>query len=165
LLPGSAEAIRKIKQHGFKAVVVTNQTGVARGYFPESMVHKINVRLKELLAEAGVSLDGIYYCPHHPEIGEGDYRKKCNCRKPAPGMLKTAAREHDINLAHSFVIGDKISDVYLAHNVGAKGILVLTGWGRRDYEAHKAKWPKPPDYIAQDLSEAVDWILDTIKDK
>lgn len=165
LLSGSAEAIKKLNRHGFKVIVVSNQSGVARGYFPESTVQEIHVRLKDLLAQEGACLDGIYYCPHHPEIGEGDYRQSCNCRKPATGMLETAAREHDINLAASFVIGDKISDVSLAHNAGAKGILVLTGYGRRDYESHKDKWPKAPDYIARDLSEAVEWMFSTIDEK
>jgi D-glycero-D-manno-heptose 1,7-bisphosphate phosphatase len=152
LLPRSAEAIRRINQSGLKAVVITNQSGVARRYFPESRVHEIHAKLKDLLANEGAYLDAIYYCPHHPD-------EKCTCRKPAPGMLEVAADEHGINLAHSFVVGDKMSDVYTAHRVGAKGILVLTGYGQEEYDSHKQEWPEQPDYVAQDLYAAVEWIL------
>jgi D-glycero-D-manno-heptose 1,7-bisphosphate phosphatase len=152
LLPRSAAAIKRINRSGFKAVVVTNQSGVARGYFPESMVHEIHAELKTLLAGEGARLDGIYYCPHHPEAG-------CDCRKPAPGMLRAAADDQGINLERSFVVGDKLSDVYAAHQVGARGILVLTGYGREENELLQRPGQKPPDYIAEDLYEAVEWIL------
>ncbi len=152
ILPRCAAAIKKINQHDIKTIVITNQSGIARGYFTEKRLQEIHDRLKGLLAHEGAHLDGIYYCPHHPDDG-------CDCRKPASGMLKAAADEHGIELERSFVIGDQLSDIGLAHQVGAKGVLVLTGYGRAECELHKDKWPKPPDYIAKDLYDAVEWIL------
>jgi D-glycero-D-manno-heptose 1,7-bisphosphate phosphatase len=124
LLPRSVEAIKKINQQGIKTIVITNQSGIARGYFTEKSLHEIHQKLKDLLAQAGARIDDIYFCPHHPDDA-------CDCRKPATGMLKAAAGEHAVDLRRSFVIGDKLTDVELAHRVGAKGILVLTGYGHK----------------------------------
>ncbi len=152
LLPRCAEAIKKINRQGIKTIVITNQSGIARGYFTEKSLHQIHDKLESLLAQDGAHLDGIYFCPHHPDDA-------CDCRKPAPGMLKAASSEHAIDLAQSFVIGDKLTDVKLAQRVGAKGILVLTGYGQAEYESERDKWLKPPDYVAQDIYDAVEWIL------
>ncbi|MEW6614223.1 MAG: HAD family hydrolase [Thermodesulfobacteriota bacterium] len=159
ILPRALDAIRLINENQIKAVVITNQSGVARGYFTEEMVEKIHVRLRELLGENGVYLDGIYYCPHHPEIGPPEYRKKCNCRKPAPGMLNMASAELEIDLSHSYVIGDKLTDIEPAYKVGAKGILVLTGYGKDQMESLNERSKRQPHYIARDILEAVNWIL------
>jgi len=159
LLPRSGAAIRRINEAGLYAVVITNQSGVARGYFPEELVIGAHKKLEHLLAEQGAHLDGIYYCPHHPEGKVEKYRQRCNCRKPAPGMLEQAAADLGIDLVHSFVVGDKIDDVYMAHQVGARGILVLTGYGRGEYELHASSWHQLPDYVAEDLYAAVEWIL------
>lgn len=159
ILPGAVDAIRLINENQIKAVVITNQSGVARGYFSEKMVEKIHLRLRELLGKKGAYLDGIYYCPHHPEVGHPEYRKKCNCRKPAIGMLTLASAELEIDLSHSYVIGDKLTDIEPAYNVGAKGILVLTGYGKDQVESLNEGSKRQPHYIARDILEAVNWIL------
>jgi D-glycero-D-manno-heptose 1,7-bisphosphate phosphatase len=149
LIPGASRAIRLIHHLGLWAVVVSNQSGVARGYFPASVVEEINKRVRSLLGQAGASLDGVYYCPHHPDDG-------CPCRKPEPGMLQMAAEELRIDLPSSYLAGDKADDVRTIHRVGGKGILVLTGNGREELEAWTGD---PPDFVAQDLLEATHWIL------
>ena len=159
LLPGSAEAIRQSRRAGYLCVVVTNQAGVARGYFEEGLVQAANQRLARLLDAEGTALDGIYYCPHHPTAGESPYRLDCSCRKPRPGMLEQAARDLDIDLAESVMIGDKISDVEAGHQVGARGILVRTGYGLGEEEFKKADWATTPEHVADDLLAAVRWLL------
>ncbi|HQR37513.1 MAG TPA: HAD family hydrolase [Blastocatellia bacterium] len=157
--PWSASAIRALNDAGLLAVLVTNQAGVARGYFPETMILDVHARLVEELAAQGATLDAIYYCPHHPTAGEPPYRADCECRKPRPGMLLQAAAEHDIDLASSYVVGDKYSDVRLAHAVGASGVLVMTGYGRGEYEYERETWPRAPEHVAESLEDAVAWIV------
>jgi D-glycero-D-manno-heptose 1,7-bisphosphate phosphatase len=160
LLPGSAAAIRSARAAGWLCVLVTNQAGVARGYFSETLVEQAHERLRQLLAEGGASLDAIYYCPHHPTAGQPPYRTDCDCRKPRPGLLRRAARDLDIDARRSVVIGDKISDVEMAHAVGARGILVRTGYGRGEEAHQRERWTTTPDHIAEDLSAAVRWLLE-----
>lgn len=157
--PWSASAIRALNDAGLLAVLVTNQAGVARGYFPETMILDVHARLVDELAAQGATLDAIYYCPHHPTAGEPPYRADCECRKPRPGMLLQAAAEHDIDLASSYVVGDKYSDVRLAHAVGASGVLVMTGYGRGEYEYERETWPRAPEHVAESLEDAVAWIV------
>jgi D-glycero-D-manno-heptose 1,7-bisphosphate phosphatase len=157
--PWSGPAIRAINESPLLAILVTNQAGVARGYFEEEMVGRVHERLERELALHGARLDALYYCPHHPTAGEPPYRQDCSCRKPRPGMLERAAREHGIDLASSYVVGDKYSDVRLAHEVGAKGILVLTGYGRGELEHQRESWNGVPDHVAETLLEAVEWAL------
>ena len=184
LIPGAAEAIRRINASGMKTVVVTNQSGVARGIFTESFVAEIHARLGEMLRAEGASLDGIYFCPHHPTEGRGDYLRGCECRKPAPGLLLRAAAELRLDLSHSWMIGDTLKDIEAGGWAGAQGILVRTGYGeeaaaelRRDEEPRKNgdMMPHPvpiekagvrgemgivrPVHIAGDLLAAVKWIL------
>ena len=154
LIPRSGEAIRSLNERGILAIVVSNQSGVARGYFTKEAVKKIHSKLKRLLKKEGAYLDEIYYCPHHPKFGSPKYKKNCNCRKPKPGMLLKAAKKFNLNLKKCYVIGDKVEDIKLAQNVGAKGILVLTGYGRRS-KSKKINL----DHIAKDLYQAVKWIL------
>jgi D-glycero-D-manno-heptose 1,7-bisphosphate phosphatase len=149
LIPGAARAIRLINRFGFRAVVVSNQSGVGRGYFPASVVEEITERLRSLLGQAGALLDGVYYCPHHPDDG-------CKCRKPEPGMLQRAAEDLGIDLPASYMVGDKADDVRAIRRVEGKGVLVLTGYGRGEREAWRGD---PPDFVAQDLLEATYWIL------
>ena len=160
VFPWSAQAIRAVNESPLLAILVTNQAGVARGYFKEEMIASVHERLAEELAREGARLDAVYYCPHHPTAGETPYRQDCDCRKPRPGMLVRAAREHEIDLAGSYVVGDKYSDVRLAHEVGAAGVLVLTGYGRGELEYERATWPRPPEHVAETLLEAVEWILE-----
>ncbi len=162
LLPRSAEAIKKLNDAGVAAVIITNQAGVARGYFPEERILEVHKRMEELLAEGDAKLDGIYYCPHHPSAGEPPYRADCDCRKPKPGLLLRAAKELDIDIKNSYMIGDKFSDVELAHNAGCKGILTLTGYGRGEWEYNREEAGMTPDFVAEDLLDAVEWILKEI---
>ncbi len=158
ILPRTAKAIKELNQAGIKAFLATNQAGVARGYFKEEMITRVHNKLERLLAEDDAYLDEIYYCKHHPDVGEGEYNKDCNCRKPKPGMLLNGKKDFELDLTKSYMIGDKISDVELAHRVGAKGILVLTGYGMGEYE-NREEWPVEADYVAEDLYDAVKWIL------
>ena len=159
IYPWAAEAIRLVNESGMKAIVITNQSGIARGLYTEETLHNIHGRLRDELARDGAQLDGIYYCPHHPRIGDDRYRQFCECRKPHPGMLLQAAREHNVDLSRSFVIGDKSSDMNLATNAGAKGVLVLTGYGRATQEDSE-RWPCDRELEAGNLLEAVRLILD-----
>jgi len=159
LLPRVGEAIRLLNRRGLKTVVVTNQSGVARGYFPESLIHLVHQRMEELLGQEGAHLDGIYYCPHHPDAGSPPYRQKCRCRKPDTGLVDEATRSLDLDCSKSYMIGDRGPDLEFARRIGAKGILVLTGYGRGEWEYCRDQWNAEPDYVAQDLYEAVQWIL------
>lgn len=159
LLPRSAAAIRKANEAGFQTVVITNQAGVARGYFAESLVDEVHDRIRQMLADGGARLDGIYYCPHHPSVGGPGYRKACDCRKPRPGLLYRARDEMGIDLSASYVVGDSVRDVEAGHRVGAVTVLVETGYGKGElaYQAHA--WTVRPDHVAADLLDAVEWIL------
>ena len=153
IFPFAASAIRKLNQAGLPVLVVTNQSGISRQIFPESLVHQIHERITSELAAAGARIDGYYYCAHSS-------KDDCTCRKPLPGLLEKAAGEHHLRLDRSFVVGDRYADVKLAHAVGGRGVLVLTGYGRGEYELHGAEWARQPDHVVEDLSEAVDAILE-----
>ena len=159
LLPRTADAIRRLNGAGVPAVMVTNQAGIARGYFTEALLHAVNAEMVRQLAAAGARLDGLYVCPHHPSEGEPPYRMICDCRKPRPGLLQRAARDLRLDLAGSVMVGDKISDVAVGQSVGAAGVLVLTGYGRGEWEHQRAQWTSKPDHVAEDLLDAVDWAL------
>jgi D-glycero-D-manno-heptose 1,7-bisphosphate phosphatase len=152
MFPFAADAIRRLNEAGLPVMVVTNQSGVGRGYFPEALVDEVHELMTRQLAAAGARLDAIYYCPHTSAEG-------CESRKPKPGMLERAAREHALDLKRSFVVGDRSADIELAHNAGARGILVRTGYGEGELAWHVPRWPIQPDYVAQTLTEAADWIL------
>jgi D-glycero-D-manno-heptose 1,7-bisphosphate phosphatase len=149
-------AIRRLNEAGIPVIVVTNQSGVSRDFFPEALVREMHARLASDLAAAGARVDGFYFCPH---IGADN----CECRKPKTGMLERAAREHGLRLAGSFVVGDRYGDMELAHNAGCRSILVLTGYGRGDYEYHRAGWPRLPDHVVENLADAVEIILKEFK--
>jgi D-glycero-D-manno-heptose 1,7-bisphosphate phosphatase len=151
----AADAIRLVNRSPFAAVLVTNQAGVARGYFPESLIHEVHASLRETLAAGGARLDGIYYCPHHPTAGEPPYRADCDCRKPRPGLLHRAAADLDLDLARSYVIGDRHGDLQLAWKVGARGVLVKSGYGLGELQHHAPGWARQPDLVAENLLEAV----------
>jgi D-glycero-D-manno-heptose 1,7-bisphosphate phosphatase len=158
LYPYAAEAISLLNRAGWKIIVITNQSGIARGFYDEAMLTRIHEKMIAQLALAGAQIDAVYYCPHHPRIGDEKYRKDCSCRKPNTAMLEQAAGEHKVNLAESFVIGDKASDINLATNAGAKGVLVMTGYGSETL-ANLERWPCYPAIVAEDLLEAVKLIL------
>jgi D-glycero-D-manno-heptose 1,7-bisphosphate phosphatase len=152
MFPFAAQAIRQLNQAKFPVIVITNQSGVGRGYFPESLVGAVHELMTFQLGKDGAYVDALYYCPH-----KGD--DACDCRKPKPGMLERAAREHRLDLRHSFVVGDRYGDIALARSVKARAILVRTGYGEGEIQWHSAKWPAPPDFIADNLVGAADWIL------
>ncbi len=151
LIEGAAEALKRLNGRGIKAVVVSNQSGVGRGYFTDKDVSAVNGRLSELLGERGARLDGIYYCPHRPD-------EECGCRKPKAGLFMKAAKEQGIDAGLLYVVGDKASDVELARNIEAMSVLVLTGNGPEELK----KLHSPPDFVASGISEAVDWIINDI---
>jgi D-glycero-D-manno-heptose 1,7-bisphosphate phosphatase len=162
IIPTAYAAIKLINLNGMKAVVISNQAGVAKGFFTEEFVQTVNNSLLALMKEKGAIIDRFYYCPHHPEEGNGVYLQNCNCRKPAPGMLLQAARELNIDLSRSYFVGDRFLDMETAKNAGAKGILVKTGYGEdllQDDGPDRATPAGKPDFIATDILEAVLWIL------
>jgi D-glycero-D-manno-heptose 1,7-bisphosphate phosphatase len=201
IYPEAFDAIRLINQSGMKAVVISNQSGVSRGYFDEAFVETVHTRIQALLKEHQAWIDRFYYCPHHPTEGMGAYRMACACRKPEPGLLLRASQEMDIDLVRSYMVGDMPKDIEAAGKAGAKGILVRTGYGgdhlrqmKNGFAASQKSFPlrrqpdvimthdKPltsslerrktfdsplanhfssiqPDYIAENILDAVTWIM------
>ena len=155
LTPGALEGLQALHAAGFRLIVVSNQSGVARGYFPEEALTAVESKLRELLAEAGVPLAGFYYCPHHPAGSVTAYTVACTCRKPQPGMLVQAAREHEIDLAASWLIGDILNDIEAGRTAGCRTILLDNG--------HETEWivtpQRQPHYKSADLKEAAEIIL------
>ena len=151
----SAEAVRMLNDKEWLTVLVTNQAGVARGYFKEDLIGEVHGVLEADLERGGARLDGIYYCAHHPSVGEPPYRFDCECRKPKPGLIQRAAAELDIDLTRSWMIGDRYGDVELARNAGVHSALVLSGYGRGEWEYQREGWEHQPDLVAEDLLEAV----------
>ena len=161
--PWTAEAVRNLNEAGLKVIVVTNQAGVARGYFKEELVTQVHEKLVTEMTQAGARFDAIYYCPHHPSVGEAPYRQSCNCRKPKTGMVERAAAEFGIDVTRSFVIGDRYGDIEFAHNAGARSIFVLSGYGLGEYEYQRHSWKHQPEWIAKDLLEASHLVLQAIR--
>jgi len=153
MFPFAAAAIGRLNRAQFAVMVITNQSGVSRGYFPESLVKTVNELMIQELARAGAHIDGVYYCPH----GSADH---CECRKPKPGLIMEAARQHAVDLRRSFVVGDRYSDIELARGVGSRAVLVRTGYGEGELAWHAAQWSSPPDFVAGDLSAAAEWIVE-----
>jgi len=153
LLPGVGPAVARLNRAGFKTVVLSNQSGVARGLITQDQLEAIHQRLRELLAEDGAWLDGIFICPHHPDEG-------CICRKPAPGLVHRALQELGVFPGNAIVIGDKATDVELARNVGALAVFVRSGNAPKEEQARMAERGLAPDYVARDLAEAVRWVLE-----
>lgn len=163
MLPGAAEAIARLNQAAMPVVVVSNQSGLARGYFPAELITQVHSKMEQELLAAGAFVDGIYICPHHPEAKEEKYRQACDCRKPKPGLLLQAARDLDLDLSHSYVVGDRWSDLKAAANCQAKGVLVRTGYGRGDEQYIGPQQELQPHFVADDLAQAVAWILEDME--
>lgn len=165
LIPGSAQAVRSLNDRGIFCCLVSNQSGPARNYYGVDHVEALHKKLCKLLKkEAGAYLDALYYCPYLSESAGGknaEFTKWSTWRKPNTGMLVAAAWEHDLDLRKSFMVGDKATDIDLAHNAGLKGILVQTGYGKKviggEYQ-HKTR----PEYVAKNLQDGVAWILDNL---
>ena len=163
LIPGVVDAIRLFNQSGLAAVVITNQSGVARGFFAEETVAALNRAMHERLEEQGAYLDAVYYCPHHPDGTVEKYRRVCDCRKPATGMLRQAADECNLDVNRSYLVGDKLSDIECAGRAGVKGILVLTGYGAEECKRLDRAPGVHPSFIAADLREAAGWIVNDLR--
>lgn len=159
LFPYAAPAIKLLNESGWLAIVTTNQAGVARGYFSEDMIQTVHRALTSELERGGARLDAVYYCAHHPSVGEPPYRVDCDCRKPKPGLIARAAQDFEINLAQSWMVGDRYSDIELARNAGVNSAFVLSGYGRGEWEHQRAGWTAKPDLVAVDLLAAVTGIL------
>ena len=157
LYPWSIESVKLLNRAGFKVVVVTNQAGVARGLFDEDFIDEAHRFLDQKFGDGGATIDKFYYCPHHPEASVEAYRCECDCRKPKAGMLWKAAQELQLELSHSFVIGDRFSDLRLGPAVGAKSVLVRTGYG--ETTARELTDDVEVAYTAPELMTAVAWIL------
>jgi D-glycero-D-manno-heptose 1,7-bisphosphate phosphatase len=155
--PWSIDAIRALNQAGLAVVLATNQSGVARRYFTEDFVRRVHRALDERLAAGGARIDAYYYCPHHPEGAVEEYRLQCDCRKPAGGLATQAARDLDLDLPRSYVVGDTWRDVGLARSVGARGLLVRTGRGA--VEETRPNDGLAADAVVDNLAAAASWIL------
>ena len=143
-----------LKEAGYRLVVVTNQAGVARGYYGEEDVKSLHIYMNHILECRGASIDAFYYCPHHPEHGIGKYKIQCHCRKPETGMFEMAEQDFDVDKASSWMIGDKLIDVEAGRNYGVRTVLVGTGYGAGVHEEQKKKGDFPYDLYANDLLEA-----------
>ncbi len=159
VFPYAAAAIKRLNDAGWLACLVTNQAGVARGYFAEEMIGRVHQILIDELARGGARLDAIYYCPHHPSVGDAPYRFDCDCRKPRPGLINRAVAEFDVDLERSWMIGDRYSDTELARRAGVRAAFVLSGYGRGEWEHQRTTWPYPPDLVAEDLLAAINHII------
>jgi D-glycero-D-manno-heptose 1,7-bisphosphate phosphatase len=159
VFPYSSEAIRLLNEAGWLAIVITNQAGVARGYFAENVIHKIHDQLARDLEIGSAKLDAIYYCAHHPSVGEPPYRLDCDCRKPKTGLIQQAAKDFEIDMASSWVAGDRYSDIELARNAGLRSAFVLSGYGRGEWEYQSQAWAHRPDLVCENLLEAVKSIV------
>src|ERR1043166_1709115 len=159
LFPYSAEAIRILNNNEWLAILVTNQAGVARGYFSEDVIVKVHEQLKQELKDA--RLDAIYYGAHHPTVGEAPYRVDCDCRKPKTGLIDRAAQEFDIDRNASWMVGDRYGDVELARNAGLRSAFVMSGYGLGEWEYQRPSWKLQPDLVCENLLEAVKMIVAT----
>lgn len=157
----AVDAIRSINEAGFLAIAVTNQAGIARGVFTEDFLSEIHLLINDTLRSGGARLDAIYFCPHHPRDGGQPYRIECDCRKPLPGMLLRAAEDFNIDLAGSYMIGDRYRDVEAGHRAGARSVMVRTGYGEAELATESTLWSRKPEHLASNLLEATRWILST----
>ena len=159
MLPGAARAIARLNEAGFAVVVVSNQSGLARGYFPDELLTAVHKKMRAELAEEGGHVDGLYFCPHHPEAKRAEFRVACDCRKPKPGLVLQAAAEMNLDLSRSFMVGDRWSDLKCGVQAGVTPLLVLTGYGRGDAQYIGPQQEIQPAFVGEDLSAVVDWIL------
>jgi D-glycero-D-manno-heptose 1,7-bisphosphate phosphatase len=162
VIAGAAAAVRKLNESGLRTFVISNQSGVARGFLSEADLVPIHAKLKDELQREGARIDRIYYCPHHPTEGIAPLNIECECRKPKPGMLVQAEREFDIDLQRSFLIGDSVVDMQAGNTVGATTILVQTGYGKRTLQTCKEQGISIA-FIAESIAEAVEIILHKIQ--
>ena len=160
VFPYSAEAVKLLNDNGWLAIVVTNQAGVARGYFAEDVIVQIHGQLRRDLESASAKLDAIYYCAHHPSVGEPPYRLDCDCRKPKTGLIERAAADFEIDLGRSWMVGDRYSDIELARNAGLHSAFVLSGYGRGEWEYQRGSWKLEPELVAENLLEVARIVIE-----
>lgn len=160
LYPWSIDAIKALNRAGVRIVIVTNQSGVARGFFAESVVDAVHAHIAALLAAGGAHIDGYYYCPHHLDGKIREYTRACDCRKPGRALVDRAVKEFNVDLQHAFTVGDRWLDVGLARAVGARGILVRTGYGAQ--EERSAPDGVAADAVVDNLAGAASWILEDL---
>ena len=152
LIAGAVDALKLLRRAGYALIMVTNQSGIGRGYFTEKQLHEVHRHLAALLKKEGAILDAIYYCPHHPD-------EDCKCRKPALGMVKAAKKQFNLDLRRSYAVGDHTNDFLLGQNMGGKGIFVLTGHGRQEREKIEgSKGKLSPDKTFKNIFAAAKWI-------
>ncbi|MFH1491003.1 MAG: HAD family hydrolase [Pseudomonadota bacterium] len=160
ILPGVGDAIKRLNESDYLAVVVSNQSGVGRGYFPIDLVYEVHACLETALEAYGARVDGIFFCPHYPGGDIPEFSVDCDCRKPRTGLIEQAGEIFDIDLSRSFVVGDRCTDMELAKRCRMKGILVKTGYGLGDLRYILPSRPFKPAFVADDLGHAVRWILE-----
>ena len=169
IYPEAFEAVRKLNQSGLLAIVITNQSAIARGLLNENELGNLHRFLQAAFRRTEARIDAFYYCPHHPEAGTGTYTQECTCRKPLPGMLLRAAQELHLELSTSYMIGDKLIDVEAGHRAGCQSVLIKTGYGEGELQlldegnasASPSEDPlQTPDHVAGNVLEAIDWIME-----
>jgi len=159
ILPGVPQAIRMLNRHGFLVLVVSNQSGVARGYYPLDLVETVHRLMVTRIREKRGNIDKIFFCPHHPAGSVPGFSRDCDCRKPKTGLIEQACKCFEIDLQRSFVVGDMCTDMELAHRAGLKGVLVKTGYGLGEIEYVLPEKTAKPAHVAEDLLDAVRWII------
>ncbi len=159
LLPGVVDAVKLLNKNNFFAIIVTNQSGVAFGYYPVSLVHQVHQLMTKSLEREGATIDGIFYCPHHPKGTVPQFTADCDCRKPKTGLVGQALKAFDIDMSNSYVVGDRYVDIELAIRLNLRGVLVKTGYGLGEMEYIIPEMPLKPNHVAEDLLDAVKWIL------
>jgi D-glycero-D-manno-heptose 1,7-bisphosphate phosphatase len=160
VFPYSAEAIKLLNDNGWLAILVTNQAGVARGYFSEDVIVQVHERLRRDLESVSARLDAIYYCAHHPSVGEPPYRLDCDCRKPKTGLIDRATKDFPIDLERSWMVGDRYGDIELARNAGLHSAFVLSGYGRGEWEYQRAAWKLEPEVVGDTLLDVARIIIE-----
>ena len=151
IFPFAAESVKIFNQLGYKVIVVTNQSGIARGYFSEDLLKDIHMQMQKEIEDEGGHIDAFYYCPHHPTEGHTPYRINCSCRKPKAGMIKQAVRDFQIRLETSYGIGDRYKDILFARQNKMQSGFVLTGYGQGEFEYQRDKWEVFPDIVGENL--------------
>jgi D-glycero-D-manno-heptose 1,7-bisphosphate phosphatase len=156
--PSTIDAIRLLNRAGFVVCVTTNQSGVGRGLYTEEDVRDIHARMSVELEAAAARVDAWFYCPHHPDAAVESLRQICECRKPQPGMIRAAARQFDLDLTRSYVVGDRLTDLGLAQRAGGTGVLVRTGYGTNTIHENGGQAPGAA-FVADNLMQATAWML------
>jgi D-glycero-D-manno-heptose 1,7-bisphosphate phosphatase len=149
--PFTPNALKIVNELGFKVIIVTNQSGIARGYLDENILKDLHKTMVDRIASAGAVIDAIYYCPHHPTEGRDPYVQKCTCRKPNTGMIEQAVSDHKIDLEKSYMVGDRFKDIQVAKKMNLTSALVMTGYGKGEYVYQRDQWPFLPDMTGENI--------------